>query len=220
MFCKCGCGNITDIARRNWKSRGIRKGEHLNFIHGHNQKGKRHSQETIDKMSKAQKGHLPGPSSFKKGHDVPEEWRRKSSEKMKGRPGPNKGKPVGEETKRKLSLTITGTHLSKKRESIGMRGEKHWNWKGGVTAQIDKLRKSDEYKQWRESVYRRDKWTCQRCGRKIKPITAHHIKSFTGFPDLRFEVTNGTTLCRSCHIKEHAEIGVNTRFGANRADGS
>lgn len=220
MFCKCGCGQLTKIATRNIKSRGIRKGEHLNFIHGHNQKGEKHTEISKIKMGISQKGHPPNATSFKKGHEVPEEWKQKRAAKMKGRPGPNKGRSMSEATKIKLSIAITGTHLSKKRESIGMRREKHWNWKGGITKQIDKLRKSDEYKQWRDSVYRRDKWTCQHCGRKVKPITAHHIKSFTNFPGLRFEESNGVTLCRSCHKKVHAEIGINTRFGVSNVAGS
>lgn len=89
--------------------------------------------------------------------------------------------------------------------------EKHWNWKGGVTPENHRLRNTPEYKEWRDAVYRRDRWTCQECGAK-KSIVAHHIKTFNEYPELRHSVPNGVTLCRSCHKKEHLEIGKKTRF--------
>ncbi len=59
------------------------------------------------------------------------------------------------------------------------------------------------YKAWRLAVYRRDVFTCQMpgCGRKgfsVK-IQAHHIKRWAEFPELRFQLTNGITLCKRCH---------------------
>ncbi len=84
-------------------------------------------------------------------------------------------------------------------------GENHHSWKGGITPENDKIRHSLEYKEWAESVYKRDKFTCQRCGVhcKRKDIVAHHIKPFADYPELRFDIDNGLTLCRACHIKEH-----------------
>jgi len=82
-------------------------------------------------------------------------------------------------------------------------GEKHPNWKGGITPQMHKLRQAEEYKSWRDTIFERDEWTCQECGLKGKRINAHHLKSFTNFPELRFDTNNGVTLCRSCHSKTH-----------------
>ena len=67
------------------------------------------------------------------------------------------------------------------------------------------IRKSAEYRNWRKSVFERDKYTCQECGAKngngkAVYLEAHHIKSFVLFPDLRFKVSNGLTLCRQCHL--------------------
>lgn len=93
-------------------------------------------------------------------------------------------------------------------------GNKHWNWKNGITPELHKLRQSDEYRNWRNEVYKRDHYTCQHCKSKCtaKMIVAHHIKFFKDYPELRYEVSNGITLCRSCHKKLHKEIGEDTQF--------
>lgn len=102
-------------------------------------------------------------------------------------------------------------HLTVKTYS---KGDKHWNWKGGITPELHKLRNSPEYISWRNSVYKRDWYTCQECKTKCtsKTIVAHHHKSFSSFPKLRYTISNGITLCRSCHKKVHREIGEDTRF--------
>ena len=92
------------------------------------------------------------------------------------------------------------------------RGSKHWNWKGGISDANSAIRRSHKYNIWRKSVYKRDNWTCQECKQKIKHPIAHHIKSFNNYPELRFNVDNGITLCRSCHKQIHKEIGLKTRF--------
>lgn len=65
-------------------------------------------------------------------------------------------------------------------------------------------RKTKEYKDWRSSVFLRDKHTCLDCGKVGGKIEAHHIKKFKDYPSERFEVWNGETLCRPCHMKKHS----------------
>ena len=84
-----------------------------------------------------------------------------------------------------------------------LRGKKHWNWRGGVDKEHTRIKQTIEYKEWRAAVYRRDGWKCMRCGYKGLNIIAHHIKSFSKYPELRFSVENGETLCRSCHQRHH-----------------
>jgi 5-methylcytosine-specific restriction endonuclease McrA len=94
-------------------------------------------------------------------------------------------------------------------------GEKNRNWKGGVTSENNRIRKSEEYINWRKAVYIKDRYTCQKCGHQYTNIVAHHIKSFEDFPELRFDVENGMVLCRSCHLRLHRS-GKGKRCNAGR----
>ena len=82
-----------------------------------------------------------------------------------------------------------------------MAGEHNPKWKGGITPRNQKIRASDEYKTWRSSVFNRDNFTCVQCGQRGGPLNADHIMPFSTHPDLRFEVSNGRTLCVPCHRK-------------------
>jgi hypothetical protein len=65
-------------------------------------------------------------------------------------------------------------------------------------------RATNSYKEWRLSVFNRDNFTCQKCNMVGGKLEAHHIKKFHDFPELRFDVANGITLCRNpCHMEEH-----------------
>jgi len=58
-------------------------------------------------------------------------------------------------------------------------------------------RGSREYSEWKSRVNVRDNFKCQECGKEGRD--AHHIKSWKDFPKLRFDVSNGKTLCLDCH---------------------
>lgn len=81
-------------------------------------------------------------------------------------------------------------------------GEKASNWQGGKTKIMDLLKNSDRYKQWRNNVFLRDNFTCQECGnKKSGNLEADHIKPKCNYPELIFDINNGRTLCKECHIK-------------------
>ena len=82
----------------------------------------------------------------------------------------------------------------------------HWNYKGGISAENHIIRNSLEMKIWRAKVFKRDKYTCQHCKEAGGILNAHHIKPFASYPELRFELTNGLTLCKNCHIAEHKRL--------------
>ncbi len=87
----------------------------------------------------------------------------------------------------------------RKNHSERQQGEKSHRWKGGRTSSEMKLRNSIEYKLWRESIFKRDNFTCIWCGKKGGKLNADHIKPFSLFPELRFAIDNGRTLCYDCH---------------------
>lgn len=58
-----------------------------------------------------------------------------------------------------------------------------------------------EYKEWRRAVFVRDAYTCVECGQRGGRLHADHIKPWSTHPALRYEVSNGRTMCVPCHSK-------------------
>lgn len=80
-----------------------------------------------------------------------------------------------------------------------MAGELHYAWKGGVTSQAREGRSSREYAAWRIVVFQRDDFTCRFCGVRGGKLHADHILPWSTYPQLRFRISNGRTLCIPCH---------------------
>lgn len=165
----------------------------VNFKSSMGMLGKKHTEETKNKMSIAKKGrkfskeHRENISKALKGKKLPESVCIKMSKSKKGI------RPKNYEEMRKNGGF----------ENMNHKKENHHNWKGGITPENHLLRNSSMYKIWREAVFLRDNFTCQDCGEFGGFLNAHHIKSFAEYPDLRFIITNGATLCKGCHIELH-----------------
>lgn len=80
-------------------------------------------------------------------------------------------------------------------------GQKSHLWLGGRTSQNRKLRNSADVAIWRRAVFERDGYRCMQCGYRGNKLTADHISPWSTHPELRFEVSNGRTLCWPCHSK-------------------
>ena len=94
------------------------------------------------------------------------------------------------------------------------RGENNPQWLPPELRKVteaEQIRQSAEYKDWRLSVWVRDKTKCQICGIRKDPMVAHHLDGFNAFPEKRFDVDNGVTLCDYHHISFHSNYG----FGNN-----
>jgi len=132
--------------------------------------------------------------------------------------GFKKGHPIyllkhTKKTKKHISKTKTGQHWTRERR-IKFCGKNTSGWKGGVSSENEIMRKRLEYKLWREAVFARDNWICQKCkirnylglGKTIY-LHSHHIFNFVKYPELRFVIDNGITFCRDCHKEFHKKYG-------------
>lgn len=116
------------------------------------------------------------------------------------------GMKFSEEHRKRLSESHMGNKgwwKGKKRPE--MSGSRNPLWKGGIATENDKIRKSQEYIDWRLAVYRKDRWICHFCHKHCKrgDIIAHHVMLFSNFPKARFNLKNGMVLHRGCHLKLH-----------------
>lgn len=67
---------------------------------------------------------------------------------------------------------------------------------------------------WSQTVFQRDNYTCKICGdNKGGNLNAHHLNGWNAFPEQRFDLDNGVTLCTDCHKEFHSQYGYgdNTR---------
>ena len=137
-------------------------------------------------FTKDQKAHL----GFK--HSI--ESKAKMALYRKGKPNTNKGGyKLSSETRLKISL--------------GHKGEKSYRWITDRTKLVKRQERNDmAYKDWRRQVWSRDNWKCkianQDCNGRIE---AHHILGWTSYPELRYEINNGITLCHAHHPRKRIE---------------
>jgi len=88
------------------------------------------------------------------------------------------------------------------------RGQSHPNYNYSLSQQDrEDNRDYPEYKDWREAVFERDSYTCQKCGEAGVVLNAHHIESYGVNKDLRTTLENGITLCKDCHDNFHHIYG-------------
>ena len=153
---------------------------------------------------------------FKKGH-IP--WSKgKKRPEFSGENHYLFGKHHSETTKKKIgeaNKKYKGRIRSKETRikiSKARIGSKCHSWRGGITPKNRKIRNGIEFRLWREAVFARDNWICQKCKTKSKSgkrvcLHPHHILNFAQYPELRFAIDNGITLCKKCHMEFHKKYG-------------
>lgn len=91
------------------------------------------------------------------------------------------------------------------------RGKKHYNYNPNIT---EEERVSNRYeingndrREWRKEVFQKDDYTCVHCKVKGGMLNAHHLNGYSWYKEGRYDVSNGVTLCKSCHIDFHSKYG-------------
>jgi hypothetical protein len=90
-------------------------------------------------------------------------------------------------------------------------GENHYNYNPNLTNEERELGRNyigaNSYDYWRTSVFKRDDYTCQCCGKTKCKINAHHLDGWNWCIENRVDINNGITLCEVCHKEFHLIYG-------------
>lgn len=111
-----------------------------------------------------------------------------------------------------------------------VRGELHYQWKGGLSKLSQAIRRMTEYRKWMDAVKARDGMACVRCGSGLD-LESHHKRLFaeilrenniTSTSDARgcaalWDISNGETLCQEHHYQEHGRNYENRRNDIRKA---
>lgn len=165
--------------------------------------GKKRSQETIKKISLAKTGTRLSDEAIR---NIKQGQKNsiKFKEMLKKLVENNKGRKCSEEKRRKISEKQKGKIISletRKKQSVAHKGNKSRFWRGGIY----QPRRFDGFvwRNIRNKIFRRDKYSCQVCGRqgnKDIKMHVHHIVPYRITQDN--SESNLITLCMSCHAKE------------------
>jgi len=190
-LCRCGCGQEVKI--------GKNSGNHNKFIFGHQNKGRKHSGETKQKMSKTHKNMSEETkkklSKAQKGRTFSVETKQKMSKNNVGMAGRKHSK----ETKQKMS-EIASRNMSdaaRQKLSAANKGCNHPNWRGGTSH----APYCQEFtKDLKDFIKNRDGNKCMNpvCDKpitKTNPLCVHHIN----YDKLLCARENLITVCRGCN---------------------
>lgn len=152
-------------------------------------------------LSEEAKRHL---SLFWRGKKKSKKHRENISKSKRGEKNPMFGKSPSKETLRKRSLSLKGKQAWNKGKKCP---QLVTNWRGGITPENERIRHSMEFRLWREAVFARDNWICQKTGKRGARLHPHHILNFSNYPELRFAIANGVTLSEEAHQDFHKKHG-------------
>lgn len=123
----------------------------------------------------------------------------------------------------KNGLIVWNKGLSSVFDSRIIAGNKFWNWKGGITKINKLIRTHPKNINWIKTCMKRDKYTCQKCKQLGGELEVHHIvpvsllikkNKIITKEQIRtckelWNLKNGITLCKLCHVKIDKYRGIN-----------
>lgn len=162
--------------------------------------GKKRSEETKKKMSQSHKGKSTN-KGMRWNHS--EEAKRKMSLWQKERWSKVqrisnfKGKTHTLEAKLKTSENRKGKCV----------GENHHSYIKDRTKLAKRQKRNDSaYQNWVKEIKKRDNNKCQLENKSCSGYNIiHHIKSWSKYPELRYDINNGITLCQIHHPRIRVE---------------
>jgi len=149
------------------------------------------------------------------GHPVSDSTRAKLSAAMRILPipkGMNRlGKKWSEKSRRAWSQKQKGVkrkpHTFASRRLMSERLKARMSHRPKAIDESKSARKGVEYWIWRDTVYRRDDFTCQKCFGRGGHLHPHHLENFASNIALRYDPENGVTCCVECHKAFHKRFG-------------
>ena len=165
---------------------------------------------------------------WQKGRSMPDGFGARLSKIRTGINNPFFGRQHDVNTKIRWSVQRSGElnpSYGKRGSDCPTFGENNPNWQGGITELIRQIRKCAKYDEWRMSVFSRDGFKCQVCGKDNIYLEGHHnnvplaellrICNVTNIDEAiscepLWDVDNGMTTCSSCHCLIDPSRG---RFG-------
>ena len=183
-------------------------------------KGYKRTPEQIENWKKSYRERIE-----RLGYRYTEEQKKKISDtcKAKGiRPPKNLGRKHDEETKKKMSENRKGnnnligykqTEEHRKKRIDAISGSNNYKWSGGIKNRDVHSLFEPRYKEWRTKVFERDHWKCKISNINCKGrLEAHHILTWKDYPELRYEINNGITLCHAHHPRKRDEVAKLSPF--------
>lgn len=180
-YCKCGCGQQLE----RYDSRGRER----NYLHGHAGRIKRVIFDCACGCGMTFTAKENEGRRYLKNHQ------NKIIGFQKGYEPHNKGKSY---IPKNIDQFVEGGKKTRFNGSIG--GELHPRYIDGRTPKMQSLRQ--KFRQTiSPKVLERDNYTCVLCDKYGGDLHVDHIKGWSTYPELRFDVNNCRTLCVDCHYK-------------------
>lgn len=97
----------------------------------------------------------------------------------------------------KFNMTLCPKHY----QQIKYNGRILWGEERPYKTTLERRQRDQKEigKKWRRQVFERDDFTCQMCKVRGGQLEADHIKPYAYYPEVRWELSNGRTLCKPCH---------------------